>query len=118
MGHTLATVTQSYQRFLSYLSPFRRALRKADQLALDTLMDEANQHLPATGYAPNLLPGIGFLLSLILEKHKELARHETEFEMIRREFRQDQDCLQRELLVEINQLRAELGTLKEQVRGQ
>lgn len=86
MGHTLSTVTQNYQRFLAYVQPFRRALRKADQLALDTLLDEANQHLPAAGYAANLMPGIAFLLSLLLEKHKQLLRQEAELENLRMEF--------------------------------
>jgi hypothetical protein len=112
MGHTLATVTQNYQRFLSYLSPFRRALRKTDQLALDSLMDEASQHLPATGYAANLLPGIGFLLSLILEKHKQANRHEAEFEMIRSELHRDLERTQQELIAEISKLRTELFLLK------
>lgn len=108
MGHTLATVTQSYQRFLSYLTPFRRALRKSDQLALDALMDEANQHLPATGYAANLLPGIGFLLSLLLEKHKQLSRHEAEFEILRAEMERAQDAL----TAEVSKLRTEVFLLR------
>jgi hypothetical protein len=89
MGHTLSTVTQNYQRFLSYIKPFRRALRKSDQIAFDSLLDEANQHLPATGYAANLLPGIGFLLSLLLEKHKQALKHEAEVEDLRLEFQRE-----------------------------
>lgn len=112
MGHTLSTVTQTYQRFLTYLKPFRRALRKSDQLALDTLLDEANQHLPATGYAANLLPGIGFLLSMLLEKHKQAQRHEAEFENIRIELAQEQQRYYQKLVTEVAKLRTELFLLK------
>jgi hypothetical protein len=108
MGHTLSTVTQKYHRFLSYVGPFRRALRKSDQLAFDTLMDEANQHLPAAGYASNLLPGIAFLLSLLLEKHKQVQRHEAEFENLRREFDRELARARQEFVVEIGKLKTEL----------
>jgi hypothetical protein len=112
MGHTLPTVTQSYQRFLSYLLPYRRALRKSDQLALDTLLDEGNQHLTAAGYAANLLPGIAFLLSLLLEKHKQIKRQEFEFENLRQEFARELARAKQESLVEIRKLRTELFVIK------
>lgn len=108
MGHTLATVTQGYQRFLAYVQPFRRALRKSDQLALDALLDEANQHLPATGYAANLLPGIGFLLSLLLEKHKQLQRQGAELENLRTDLLRELERTQDEL----NALRHDLELIK------
>ena len=116
MGHTLSTVTQSYQRFLSYVKPFKRALRKSDQLALDALLDEANQHLPATGYAANLLPGIGFLLSILLEKHKQALRHETSFENLRVELHEEQQKSRQELAAEIAKLRTELFVLKARLK--
>ena len=112
MGHTLTTVTQNYQRFLAYVTPFRRALRKSDQLALDTLLDEANQHLPAAGYAANLLPGIAFLLSLLLEKHKQIRRQEFELENIRQEFTRELAKAKQESLIEIRKLKTELFLIK------
>lgn len=112
MGHTLATVTQQYQRFLSHVSPFRRALRKSDQLLLDALLDEASQHLPAVGYAANLLPGVGLLLALVLEKHKQLNQHRAQLEMLQVEFRKELLHSNEELLIELNRLRMELFLLK------
>ncbi len=112
MGHTLSTVAQSYQRFLAYVGPFRRALRKSDQLALDSLLDEANQHLPAAGYAANLLPGIAFLLSLLLEKHKQVLRHEAEFENLQMEFRRELERNRQEFAAELSKLRTEIFLLK------
>lgn len=112
MGHTLPTVTQNYHRFLAYIKPFRRALRKSDQLALDTLLDEANQHLPAASYAANLLPGIAFLLSLLLEKHKQIQHQEFEFENIRQEFAREIAKAKQESLIEIRKLKTELFLIK------
>jgi hypothetical protein len=117
MGHTLSTVTQNYQRFLAYVQPFKRALRKSDQLALDTLLDEANQHLPAAGYAANLLPGIGFLLALVLEKHKQAARLEAELEDQRNEFRRELETSRKEFAAELGKLRTEIFLLKGSPNG-
>ncbi len=107
MGHTLPTITGHFDRFRSNLSLFRRALRRADQIALDSLLSEARQHLPAASYAANVLPGISFLLCLLLEKHKQAQRHEAEFENLRREFRRDIDTLRQEFALEKAKLRTE-----------
>lgn len=112
MGHTLSTVTQGYQRFLAYVQPFRRALRKSDQLALDSLLDEANQHLPAAGYAANLLPGIAFLLSLLLEKHKQAMRQEAELETLRIDLSYEIQRTKHELTRELGKLRKEFDAAK------
>jgi trans-2-enoyl-CoA reductase len=114
MGHTLPTITQSFQRFRSNLSVFRRALRKSDQIAFDTLLNQANQHLPAASYAANLIPGISFLLALILEKHKQAERHESEFEQMRVDFRNELYKLQQEFAMQIGKLKTEIVLLKEQ----
>lgn len=113
MGHTLPTITDGFHRFLTYLTPYRRALRKSDQFAFDALINEANQHLPAAGYAANVVPGITFLLSLTLEKHKQAERHEAEFEKIRADLRNELFKLQQEFAAQISQLRTEIVLLKE-----
>jgi hypothetical protein len=108
MGHTLGTVTQNYQRFISYVKPFRRALRKSDQLALDALLDEASQHLPAASQAANLLPGVAFLLSLLLEKHKQVQYLHMELESIRNDLQTELLRFRQDLLIENSKLKAEL----------
>lgn len=117
MGHTLSTVTQNYQRFLAYVQPFRRALRKSDQLALDSLLDEANQHLPAAGYAANLLPGIAFLLALLLEKHKQVVRLEAELENQHGDFKRELERNRKEFAAELGKLRTEIFLLKGSPNG-
>ncbi|HUJ77213.1 MAG TPA: hypothetical protein VL359_20275, partial [bacterium] len=53
---------------------FRRALRRSDQVALDDLFAAARQHLAAAAYAAHALPFETFLLSMLLEEHKEVIR--------------------------------------------
>jgi hypothetical protein len=56
------------------LARFRRALRRSDQVALDDLFAAAQQHLAAAAYAAHALPMEVFLLSMLLEEHKEVLR--------------------------------------------
>ncbi len=45
MGRTLPSITQAYMQETCGFTRFRRALRRADQLALDCLFAAARQHL-------------------------------------------------------------------------
>ena len=99
MGHTLPTITGHYDRFKSHLTAFRRALRRSDQQALDALLGEAKQHTPAASYAANAVPGVTFLLCMLLEKHKQLERHEVQFENLRREFRRELEKVREEFAI-------------------
>ena len=74
MGRTLPSITQVFLQEESALRRFRRALRRADQLVLDELLDSAQTHLAAAAYAGSALPLEIFLLAMLLEEHKELAR--------------------------------------------
>lgn len=74
MGRTLPSITQVFLQEEDALRRFRRALRRADQLALDELFDAAQQHLAAAAYAGSALPFEIFLLAMLLEEHKEVTR--------------------------------------------
>jgi len=74
MGRTLPSATQSFLLEEESFSRFRRALRRSDQLALDELFVSARQHLAAAAYAAHALPMEVFLLSMLLEEHKEVLR--------------------------------------------
>lgn len=74
MGRTLPSITQVFYHEQEALARFRRALRRADQLALDELMDAAHKHLAAAAYAAHALPFEVFLLAMLLEEHKEVRR--------------------------------------------
>jgi hypothetical protein len=74
MGRTLPSITQVFIQEEDGLRRFRRALRRADQLALDELFDAAQQHLAAAAYAGSALPFEIFLLAMLLEEHKEVTR--------------------------------------------
>lgn len=86
MGRTLPSITQSLQEEQAAFSRFRRALRRADQLALDELFVAARQHLAAAAYAANLLPMETFLLSMLLEEHKEVIRLRDQMEALQSRF--------------------------------
>ena len=74
MGRTLPSVTQAFYKEQENFSRFRRALRRSDQLALDDLFAAARQHLAAAQFAAHALPFEVFLLSMLLEEHKEVLR--------------------------------------------
>jgi hypothetical protein len=72
MGRTLPTATDLLSQEQESFGRFRRALRRADQVALDDLFVSARQHLAAAQYAAHALPFEVFLLSMLLEEHKEV----------------------------------------------
>ena len=82
MGRTLPTATIVFQQEEVAFARFRRALRRSDQLALDDLFTSARQHLAAAQYAAHALPFEVFLLSMLLEEHKEVLRMRQQLEEI------------------------------------
>jgi hypothetical protein len=83
MGRTLPSITQDFMQEQAAFARFRRALRRSDQLALDDLFAAARQHLSAAAYAAHALPMETFLLSMLLEEHKEVLRLRRELEELR-----------------------------------
>ena len=80
MGRTLPSATQNFLQEEAAFSRFRRALRRSDQLALDDLFISARQHLAAAQYAAHALPFEVFLLSMLLEEHKQVLRIRQQLE--------------------------------------
>lgn len=74
MGRTLPSATMVFHQEAESFARFRRALRRSDQVALDDLFAAAQQHLAAAAYAAHALPMEIFLLSMLLEEHKEVLR--------------------------------------------
>ena len=74
MGRTLPSVTQVFLKEQEFFLRFRRALRRSDQKALDDLFAAAHKHLAAAAYASHALPFEIFLLSMLLEEHKQVLR--------------------------------------------
>ena len=74
MGRTLPSITQAFIQEQQAFARFRRALRRGDQIALDDLFASARKHLSAAAYAAHALPMETFLLSMLLEQHKEIMR--------------------------------------------
>jgi hypothetical protein len=80
MGRTLPSATQVFQIEEQSLSRFRRALRRADQRALDDLFDYAQKHIAEAGYAAHALPMEIYLLSMILEEYKQVLTLRSQVE--------------------------------------
>ncbi len=72
MGRTLPSAAQVFQIEEQSLSRYRRALRRADQRALDDLFNLAHAHIAEASYAAHALPMEIFLLSMLLEEHKQV----------------------------------------------
>jgi len=85
MGRTLKSITQVFLEEEQSFARFRRALRRSDQIVLDDLFASARQHIAAAAYASHALPFEVFLLSMLLEEHKEVIRLHQLFEEMRNE---------------------------------
>ncbi len=83
MGRTLPSATQVFQIEEQSLSRFRRALRRTDQHALDDLFDYAQKHIAEAGYAAHALPMEIYLLSMILEEHKQVLSLRGQVEQLK-----------------------------------
>ena len=80
MGRTIQSITQTFLEEEQAFARFRRALRRSDQMILDDLFASARQHLAAAAYASHVLPFEIFLLSMLLEEHKEVTRLRQQIE--------------------------------------
>jgi len=76
MGRTLPSTTQQFLQDQEAFRLFRRALRRSDQAALDHLFSLARKHLAAASFAAHDFPFETFLLSMLLELHKETTQLE------------------------------------------
>ena len=85
MGRTLPSVTQVFLKEQESFLRFRRALRRSDQKALDDLFAAAHKHLAAAAYASHALPFEVFLLSMLLEEHKEVMKLRDKMEILVRD---------------------------------
>jgi hypothetical protein len=64
---------------------FRRALRKEDREAFDSLVNKARMHASASTYAISLDPSESAVLSMLLEHEKELLLVKKELGSSKRE---------------------------------
>lgn len=85
MGRTIQSITQTFLEDEQAFSRFRRALRHSDQVILDDLFASARQHLAAAAYASHILPFEAFLLSMLLEEHKQVILLRQQIEMMQNE---------------------------------
>lgn len=70
MGRTTQTMTQLVSQEEAYWAPFRRALRKEDQIIFDKLFAAARHHTAPAHYASHATPFDSILLAMLLEAMK------------------------------------------------
>lgn len=70
MGRTTRTMTQLVAQEEAYWAPFRRALRKEDQMIFDRLFAAARHHTAPAHYASHSTPFDSILLAMVLEAMK------------------------------------------------
>jgi hypothetical protein len=98
MGNTNETITDILHRFETSVGKYRRALRREDQLVIDDLIASAYKHRAASSYSGHLVPFQTFLLSMLIEEHKEVM-------------------LLREAFHDMPRLRGEVAYLRRKVTG-
>ena len=74
MGRTLPSISALFRQEQVKLREFARAMSPADQRVLDELFTYAQLHLAEAAHAAHALPFEVFLLSMLLEQHKEVIR--------------------------------------------
>jgi len=82
MGRTLPSAAQVFQIAEQELADFRGGLSQTDRRVLDSLFDAAHRHVAEAAYAAHPLPMEIFLLSMLLEQHKELLRLKARLEQL------------------------------------
>lgn len=70
MGRTTQTMTQLVAQEEAYWAPYRRALRREDQLIFDRLFAAARHHSAPGHYASHSTPFDSILLAMVLETMK------------------------------------------------
>jgi hypothetical protein len=74
MGRTVPTYRLALERMAKQWNDFKRALRKDDREAFESLVNRARMHASAATYAIDLDPAESAFLSMLLEHEKELMR--------------------------------------------
>ncbi len=74
MGKTTPPFTQVLEQTERELKPYRRALRKEDQQALDRIFSRAKQQVAACSYAAYPWPMDLILVSALVEQEKLITR--------------------------------------------
>jgi hypothetical protein len=80
MGRTLPPFSQLIEYERRAWAPFRRALRKDDQMAFDRLFDCAKLHVQAGVYLSRPWPFEVIVIAMLLEHHKQLEHLLTQLE--------------------------------------
>jgi hypothetical protein len=85
MGKTLPSISVLFRQEQARLKDFARALPRSDRRALEELFSYTQLHLAEAAHAANPLPMEMFLLSMLLDQHKEVMRLRRQIEELQGE---------------------------------
>ncbi len=72
MGRTVPSFRMQLEEIILELSIFRRALRREEKDAFDSLMNKARKHVSSSTVAPTLEPMDAVFLSILIEQQMEI----------------------------------------------
>ena len=87
MGRTILPFSQVLVEHQQQFSKFRRALRREDQHALDTLFEQARLHIQAAVYYADPDPAEAFFLSVLIENWKLIENLQTRMNELEEELK-------------------------------
>lgn len=73
MGRTVPTYRMFLEKVIKRWDAFRRALRRDDRGAFDSMMNKARMHASAAVFNVQLDPSESMFMSILLEQEKEIA---------------------------------------------
>ena len=73
MGRTVPTYRMFLEKTIKGWDAFRRALRRRDREAFDSMMNKARQHASASIFNVDIDPSDSMVMSILLEHEKEMA---------------------------------------------
>ena len=73
MGRTAPTFRRLQDGIIGRWEKFRRALRRRDREAFDSMMDKARKHSAASSYDARADPTDSMFMSILLEHEKEIG---------------------------------------------
>ena len=73
MGRTVPTYRMFLEKTIKAWDAFRRALRRGDREAFDSMMNKARQHASASIFNVEIDPSDSMFMSILLEQEKEIT---------------------------------------------
>jgi hypothetical protein len=85
MGRTVPTYRKILETMTDEWQGFKKALRKEDRAAFDSVMEKARKHASAASYAARVDPVESLFMSILIEQEKEIETLRKKVEDLEKE---------------------------------